>query len=227
VGFSLAETCELLALRARKGAPCAAVREKAEQKLAIIEQKLAELAELRDAVRALIGACHGNRAVEHCTILAALSGEDQPSRERNRIMAATTSTSTSSTSCFACVEACEKCIENCLKTDAAAQTACIRACRDCIDACVLAARLEARSSPLAEEARKLCRLARSRHARPRRVAASFIPDVRSRGTPTSDSAPGCRVTCALNDRYGPTYEPAHGGEERCVHTMRSSDDQIC
>lgn len=75
LGFSLTETRELLALRARKGAPCAAVREKAEQKLTVIKQKLAELTELRDAVSALIGACHGDRAVEHCTILAALSGE--------------------------------------------------------------------------------------------------------------------------------------------------------
>lgn len=76
LGFSLAEIRELLTLRAREGAPCMAVREKAAQKLAIIEQKLTELTELRDAVSALLRACRGDRAVEHCTILAALSGAD-------------------------------------------------------------------------------------------------------------------------------------------------------
>jgi hypothetical protein len=74
-------------------------------------------------------------------------------------MAATTSTTTGANHYLACVDACERCIEDCLKSDAAAHVACIRACRDCIDACLLAARLEARSSPLAGEARRLCKLA--------------------------------------------------------------------
>lgn len=82
LGFSLAETRELLALRAREGAPCASVREKASQKLSVIEQKLAELTELRDAVAALVRACSGDKAVEHCTILAALGGDGTIDRKR-------------------------------------------------------------------------------------------------------------------------------------------------
>lgn len=75
LGFSLAETRELLTLRARQGAPCASVRAKAVEKLAAVDQKLAELTELRNAVAALVRACRGDKAVEHCTILAAL-GDD-------------------------------------------------------------------------------------------------------------------------------------------------------
>lgn len=74
LGFSLAETRELLALRAREGVPCAGVRAKAAEKLHLIEQKLAELTELRDAVATLVRACSGDKAVEHCSILAALEG---------------------------------------------------------------------------------------------------------------------------------------------------------
>ena len=58
-----------------------------------------------------------------------------------------------------CLERCEQCIEECLNTDPVARAACIRACRDCVDACNLVTRLVARDSPLAEEARRLCKLA--------------------------------------------------------------------
>ena len=78
LGFSLAETRDLLALRAREGAPCASVRAKASAKLALVEQKLAELTLLRDAIATLVTACAGDRAVEHCTILAAIGGGDEP-----------------------------------------------------------------------------------------------------------------------------------------------------
>jgi MerR family copper efflux transcriptional regulator len=82
LGFTLAETSELLALRAREGSPCASVRAKAKAKLTAIEQKLVELTELRDAVAALVRACRGDRAVEHCSILAALGDEEDPARTK-------------------------------------------------------------------------------------------------------------------------------------------------
>ncbi|MBN9165801.1 MAG: heavy metal-responsive transcriptional regulator [Myxococcales bacterium] len=82
LGFTLAETKELLTLRARRGAPCGAVRTRAEEKLAAIERKLAELRELRDAVAHLVHACSGGTAVEHCSILAALSR--QPETDNNQ-----------------------------------------------------------------------------------------------------------------------------------------------
>lgn len=86
LGFSLEETSELLALRARGGAPCGAVRARAEQKLATIEARLAELVELRDAVAKLVDACRGDRAFEHCSILAALEAPVptvQPNAQEN------------------------------------------------------------------------------------------------------------------------------------------------
>lgn len=84
LGFTLAETKDLLSLRARPGAPCKSVRVRAREKLAAIELKLAELQELRRAVAALVDACGGDTAVEHCSILAALSEPQatQPNEER-------------------------------------------------------------------------------------------------------------------------------------------------
>ncbi|AKU95719.1 Heavy metal resistance transcriptional regulator HmrR [Labilithrix luteola] len=73
LGFTLAETKDLLSLRARPGAPCKSVRARAREKLAAIEHKLAELEDLRRAVAALVDVCGGDTAVEHCSILAALS----------------------------------------------------------------------------------------------------------------------------------------------------------
>ncbi|MBX3204052.1 MAG: heavy metal-responsive transcriptional regulator [Labilithrix sp.] len=80
LGFSLAETKELLTLRARRGAPCRAVRTRAEEKLAAIELKLDDLRELRDAVAHLVSTCSGETAIEHCSILAAL-GEPLATKE--------------------------------------------------------------------------------------------------------------------------------------------------
>jgi DNA-binding transcriptional MerR regulator len=82
LGFSLIEAKELLALRARQGAPCGTVRTRAEAKLATIERKLAELSELRDAVANLVHTCAGNTAVEHCSILAAL---DEPESQEGKL----------------------------------------------------------------------------------------------------------------------------------------------
>jgi len=73
LGFTLKETKELLALRARRGAPCRVVRTQAEKKLETIERKLTELRDLRDAVARLVDTCAGDSAVEHCSILAALA----------------------------------------------------------------------------------------------------------------------------------------------------------
>ena len=52
LGFTLADVAELLRLRARPGAPCGAVREKARVQLVVVEQKLEELRRL-DPVAAL------------------------------------------------------------------------------------------------------------------------------------------------------------------------------
>lgn len=59
--------------------------------------------------------------------------------------------------CTACVESCERCIEECLSSDPSGKAACIRACRDCIDICLLVSQLTARNGPLVEAARRLCK----------------------------------------------------------------------
>lgn len=74
VGFALDEIRELLALRARRGAPCKAVRERALAKRDAIDAKIAELEELRSAVNGLLSVCTGAVAVEQCSILGALDG---------------------------------------------------------------------------------------------------------------------------------------------------------
>lgn len=84
LGFTLTETQELLALRARRGAPCKTVRTRAETKLAAIDAKLSELRELRDAVARLVHTCAGDTAVEHCSILAVLAEpESQKKGKKN------------------------------------------------------------------------------------------------------------------------------------------------
>lgn len=74
VGFSLVEIRELLALRARPGAPCKTVRERALAKRSAIDAKIRELEELRTAVQELVDVCTGAVAVERCSILGKLDG---------------------------------------------------------------------------------------------------------------------------------------------------------
>jgi len=155
LGFTLNETKELLSLRAREGEPCRSVRLRAEQKLGLIDQKLAELRRLRSQVAWLVGTCSGDTAIRHCSILEYLGEAVSTPNEKETAMTDAMSTDT----LFACIRACESCIEDCLGKNTPEHVECIRACRDCIDACLLTARLIARGSPLAEEAKKLCAIA--------------------------------------------------------------------
>jgi DNA-binding transcriptional MerR regulator len=54
LGFSLGEVARILAVRDRGGAPCRSVRTLAAEKLALVEQRLAELEAARDALRAVL-----------------------------------------------------------------------------------------------------------------------------------------------------------------------------
>ena len=74
VGFALEEIRELLELRAKAGAPCTTIRERAIAKRAAIDAKISELEELRSAVSTLLDACTGRVVVEQCSILGALEG---------------------------------------------------------------------------------------------------------------------------------------------------------
>jgi len=76
LGFTLAEIAELLSLSADRDV--AGVKRRAEQRLTQVEHKIAELTRVRQGLETLVAACPGHGDVEHCPIIAALSGEDSP-----------------------------------------------------------------------------------------------------------------------------------------------------
>lgn len=73
LGFSLKDIRELLALS--KGRDVARVKRVAEQKLADVEERLAALNRVRDALSTLVESCPGHGRSADCPILAALGEE--------------------------------------------------------------------------------------------------------------------------------------------------------
>jgi MerR family transcriptional regulator, mercuric resistance operon regulatory protein len=73
LGFSLDEVKMLLELAA--GEHCAETRSLASRKLALIEQKIADLHGLQDALRKLVRACGSGRAGRGCPIIENLCQE--------------------------------------------------------------------------------------------------------------------------------------------------------
>lgn len=75
VGFTLKDIEELLSLEVqRESHTCQEVKDMAEAKLAEIEQRMNELARMREALSTLTDACCGGpMSAEHCTILSALA----------------------------------------------------------------------------------------------------------------------------------------------------------
>lgn len=74
VGFTLAEINELLSIEVDKASKaCADVKVLVDDKLAVIEQKMAELSRFQTSLQRLSDACCGSsKSAEHCTILSAL-----------------------------------------------------------------------------------------------------------------------------------------------------------
>ena len=74
MGFSLKEIDELLSMRVTKEeSTCGEVKELAENKLKVIEEKLAELNRMKGALQQITDACcGGDESAVHCTILNAL-----------------------------------------------------------------------------------------------------------------------------------------------------------
>ena len=72
LGFSLHEIDELLSLRMRPGITCADIRERARQKIATVEEKIAGLTRIRGALAKLATACRGEGPTSECPILEAL-----------------------------------------------------------------------------------------------------------------------------------------------------------
>lgn len=73
LGFTLAEIESLLGLRLRGSTTAAHVKARAEEKVAEIEKKIADLARIRDALKHLSGQCRGGHGpLGDCPLLEAL-----------------------------------------------------------------------------------------------------------------------------------------------------------
>ncbi len=82
LGFTLREIRELLALRVDGETGCEEVRHQAEVKIEWIDQKIAQLTQVRDALVRLAAACRANSPAGECPILHYLEIEqNQNSKE--------------------------------------------------------------------------------------------------------------------------------------------------
>lgn len=72
LGFSLEEIRQLLMLTDTDG-PASMVKTMTQNKLDLIESKLAELQAMRNALRALVESCDGSAFIHHCPIIATLN----------------------------------------------------------------------------------------------------------------------------------------------------------
>ena len=77
LGFSLREIDELLCLRADPSTDARDVRDRATAKLDEVERKIAELERIRSALRTVIAACPGSGAIESCSIIEAMTPEEE------------------------------------------------------------------------------------------------------------------------------------------------------
>lgn len=76
LGFSLKEIRELLSLRVSRRTTSAAIRTRAEAKIADIEAKIKSLESMKKTLRKLTRVCDGCSPVAQCPILESLDGED-------------------------------------------------------------------------------------------------------------------------------------------------------
>lgn len=74
LGFTLAEVEELL--RLDDGQSCRETRVLAEEKLAVIEHRIAGLARMRRLLKGLIAACRSGERPRSCPIIATLSADE-------------------------------------------------------------------------------------------------------------------------------------------------------
>jgi Zn(II)-responsive transcriptional regulator len=79
LGFSLAEIKDLLSLTSERESDMRRVKSKAEQRLAQVDGKIAELRRVRRGLKKLIEACPGHGELKRCPIVAALSGGETDS----------------------------------------------------------------------------------------------------------------------------------------------------
>lgn len=72
LGFSLVEIRELISLRIEADTDCGAVKQKAEAKIADIDEKIRDLGAMRRGLERLTAACAGEGPASECPILASL-----------------------------------------------------------------------------------------------------------------------------------------------------------
>lgn len=75
LGFSLDDIRELLALSTDRENGVKGVRQRAEARLGMIEERMAQLGRMREGLRELVDGCPGHGEPEECPILRALSDE--------------------------------------------------------------------------------------------------------------------------------------------------------
>lgn len=75
LGFTLSEIGELMSLTSQAQRDMGSMKQAAQNKLVMVEEKLRELERIRSALRQLIAACPGQGALEHCPIVEALNQE--------------------------------------------------------------------------------------------------------------------------------------------------------
>lgn len=73
LGFTLDEIADLLALRGKTPKHCEAVEKEASAVVLRIDQKVAELMRMREALGQLVEACHSNVESSECPVLEALA----------------------------------------------------------------------------------------------------------------------------------------------------------
>ncbi len=81
LGFTLTEITGLLELRSSTGAKCKEVREKAVEKLDLIEIKIGRLDAMRTVLRQLVRSCSGRGPVRDCPIIEAIQQTGKPEPE--------------------------------------------------------------------------------------------------------------------------------------------------
>jgi MerR family transcriptional regulator, copper efflux regulator len=72
LGFTLTEVNQLLALRLSPGVTCTDVRERAQAKVAEIEQKIQSLRTMKQALQHVVSACVADGPARKCSFLANL-----------------------------------------------------------------------------------------------------------------------------------------------------------
>jgi MerR family transcriptional regulator, copper efflux regulator len=84
LGFTLAETSELLDLRITNPSACGEVEATARAKVADIEARIRELDRIKDALQGLVRTCAANERTGECPILDALDDSTGRNTKENR-----------------------------------------------------------------------------------------------------------------------------------------------